>query len=123
MISVVGRFLEHSRIYAFGEGESLKLYLSSADFMTRNQDRRVEVGCPVESGELKKFLSGYLDLLLSDNTKAWRQDSDGAYHRLMPGDAPALTVQNWYLDHPVSFAPSVAPRRTLRSRLMKLWKR
>ena len=121
--SIVGRFLEHSRIYAFGEGETLKLYLSSADFMTRNQDRRVEVGCPVESGELKKFLSDYVDLLLSDNTKAWRQDSDGAYHRLTPGEAQSLTAQSWYLEHPVDFAPSVVPRQTLKSRLRKLLKR
>ena len=118
--SVVGRFLEHSRIYAFGDGAAQKLYLSSADFMTRNQDRRVEVGAPVESAEIKQFLSDYLDLLLRDNTKAWRQDSHGVYTRLTPGEDAPVTAQSWYLDHPIEFAPSVAPRETLKGRLRRL---
>ena len=121
--SVVGRFLEHSRIYAFGEGEDMKLYLSSADFMTRNQDRRVEVGCPVTSREIRDFLTRYLELLLSDNTKAWRQHSDGSYTRLTPGDAPPVTVQGWYLEHPIEFAPSQKPRPTLKNRLRGLLRR
>ena len=111
--SVIGRFLEHSRIYAFGEGDDLKLYLSSADFMTRNQDRRVEVGCPVLSDELRAFISEYLSVLLRDNTKAWRLDNTGEYYRLTPGDAEPVTVQGWYLEHPVRLAPSVVPRQTL----------
>ena len=121
--SVIGRFLEHSRIYAFGEREEMKLYISSADLMTRNQNRRVEVGAPVSSPELKKFLSEYMDLLLSDNTKAWRQHSDGVYTRLAPGDAEPVTAQGWYLEHPIRFAPSRQPRNTLKRRLRWLWKR
>ncbi len=123
VISVVGRFLEHSRIYAFGEGDDLKLYLSSADFMTRNQDRRVEVGAPVESAEIKRFLTEYLDRLLADNTKAWRQHSDGIYTRIAPVDAAPLTVQGWYLEHPVELAHSQQPRQTLRDRVRRLWRR
>ncbi len=121
--SVVGRFLEHSRIYAFGEGAEMKLYLSSADFMTRNQDRRVEVGAPVRSPELRAFLEEYLNLLLADNTRAWRQRSDGTYVRLMPGDAQPIDAQGWYLTHPIEFAPSQAPRETLTGKLRRLWKR
>ena len=121
--SVVGRFLEHSRIYAFGEGADLKLYLSSADFMTRNQDRRVEVGAPVTSPELRRFLSDYMDLLLRDNTKAWRQDSQGVYTRLTPGEAEPVTAQSWYLDHPIEFSASTAPRETLKSRIRRLFGR
>ena len=121
--SVVGRFLEHSRIYAFGEGAEMKLYLSSADFMTRNQDRRVEVGAPVRSPELRAFLEDYLNRLLADNTRAWRQHSDGTYARLTPGDAEPIDVQGWYLTHPIEFAPSQAPRETLTGRLRRLWKR
>ena len=121
--SVVGRFLEHSRIYAFGEGAEMKLYLSSADFMTRNQDRRVEVGAPVRSPELRAFLEDYLNRLLADNTRAWRQHNDGTYARLTPGDAEPIDVQGWYLTHPIEFAPSQAPRETLTGRLRRLWKR
>ena len=121
--SVVGRFLEHSRIYAFGEGVEMKLYLSSADFMTRNQDRRVEVGGPVRSPELKAFLEEYLNLLLADNTRAWRHHADGTYTRLTPGDAQPIDVQAWYLEHPIEFAKSQAPRENLKDRFRRLWRR
>ena len=117
MISVVGRFLEHSRIYAFGDGPEMKLYLSSADFMTRNQDRRVEVGGPVCSPELKKFLQEYLELLLADNTRAWRQDAEGIYTRLRPDGAVPIDVQAWYLTHPIEFEKSAQPKASLRNRL------
>ncbi len=119
--SVVGRFLEHSRIYAFGEGLEMKLYLSSADFMTRNQDRRVEVGGPVRSPELKQFLEAYLNLLLADNTRAWRQHSDGEYTRLTPGEAEPIDVQAWYMSHPIEFARSAAPREALHRRIRRWW--
>ena len=115
--SVVGRFLEHSRIYAFGEGPEMKLYLSSADFMTRNQDRRVEVGGPVRSPELKQFLQKYLELLLADNTRAWRQDAEGIYTRLRPDGAVPIDVQAWYLTHPIEFEKSAQPKESLRNRL------
>ena len=122
--SVVGRFLEHSRIYAFGQGDDLKLYLSSADFMTRNQNRRVEVGVPVESRELKAFLNDYVELLLADNTKAWRQHSDGIYTRLTPGEGDTpTTAQSWYLTHPIEFTHSIQPRQTLKQRLRGLLRR
>ena len=119
--SVIGRFLEHSRIDAFGEGPEARLYLSSADFMTRNQDRRVEVGCPVRSPELRAFLEEYLDRTLSDNTRAWRQQADGTYARLSPGEETPIDVQAWYLEHPVDFDRSVQPRKTLAQRVRALW--
>ncbi len=117
--SVVGRFLEHSRIYAFGEGPEMKLYLSSADFMTRNQDRRVEVGGPVRSPELKQFLEEYLGLLLADNTRAWRQDAEGIYTRLRPDGAEPIDVQAWYLSHPIEFEKSVQRREKLKDRVRR----
>ena len=117
--AVVGRFLEHSRIYAFGEGPEMKLYLSSADFMTRNQDRRVEVGAPVRSPELKQFLEEYLRLLLADNTRAWRQDAEGIYTRLRPDGAEPIDVQAWYLTHPIEFERSVQPRTKLKDRVRR----
>ncbi len=115
--SIVGRFLEHSRIYCFGEGDLRRCYLSSADLMTRNQTRRVEVACPVHSPELKEVLSEYLDRLLADNTKAWRLGSDGNYTDVTPGDDPPQNAQAYYMDHPLELAHSIRPRRSLRDRL------
>ena len=77
--SIVGRLLEHSRIYAFGEGPEMKLYISSADLMTRNQTRRVEIACPVLDPDIRKMLLDYMDLLLSDTAKGRQMKSDGTY--------------------------------------------
>ena len=79
VISVVGRFLEHSRIYIFGKGEVAQYYIGSADFMTRNTVKRVEVAAPVYSERLKKRLQDLFDLMLSDNKKARKEDAKGAY--------------------------------------------
>lgn len=79
VISVVGRFLEHSRIYIFGNGEEAQYYIGSADFMTRNTVKRVEVAAPVYSERLKKRLQDFFDLMLSDNKKARKEDAKGTY--------------------------------------------
>jgi polyphosphate kinase len=79
IISIVGRFLEHSRIYIFGCGENRKYYISSADFMTRNTVKRVEVAAPVYSQALKDRIQGIFDLMLSDNKKARVENADGNY--------------------------------------------
>lgn len=79
VISVVGRFLEHSRIYIFGNGEEAQYYIGSADFMTRNTVKRVEVASPVYSERLKKRLQDLFDLMLSDNKKARKEDAKGTY--------------------------------------------
>lgn len=75
--SIVGRFLEHSRVYSFGHGE--KLYISSADFMTRNTDKRVEIATPIKDPIIKKKILHILDLLLKDNTKAKELNEYGEY--------------------------------------------
>src|SRR5699024_5557049 len=64
--SIVGRFLEHSRIYVFGQGENEKMYISSADLMTRNTVRRVEVACPIDSPQVRARLREILDLMWAD---------------------------------------------------------
>ncbi len=79
VISIVGRYLEHSRIYIFGCGERAKYYIASADFMTRNTVRRVEVAAPVFQKNLKERLQGMFDLMLKDNQKARYETADGTY--------------------------------------------
>ena len=80
--SIVGRFLEHSRIYVFGKGDSRKMYIASADFMTRNTERRVEVACPIYSPAVKEKLMHILETELSDTVKARMMTSDGSYVRV-----------------------------------------
>jgi polyphosphate kinase len=80
--SIVGRFLEHSRIYYFENGGEPKLYLASADWMPRNLDRRVEVAFPVEDEAVKKEVLEILTTTLSDNVKARVMQSDGTYKRI-----------------------------------------
>lgn len=77
--SIVGRFLEHSRIYLFGEGSDARLYIASADMMTRNTERRIEIAAPVQDRKIAGRLTGMLDILLRDNVKARTLHSDGLY--------------------------------------------
>ncbi len=79
IISIVGRFLEHSRIYIFGCGDRRKYYISSADFMTRNTVKRVEVAAPVYDPAIRETIQGIFSLMLSDNQKAREEDADGNY--------------------------------------------
>ena len=122
--SIVGRFLEHSRIYLFGEGESRRCYLSSADIMTRNQTRRVEIACPVTSPELVDAISEYLNRVLSDNLKARRLHSDGSYLPVQAGaeEAP-LDVQDWYMRHPLELQSTAVARPGLRKRIARALRR
>lgn len=80
IISIVGRFLEHSRIYIFGKGEQAKYYIGSADFMTRNTVKRVEVAAPVYSPAIRNRIRELFELMLRDNKKARQEDSRGIYH-------------------------------------------
>lgn len=87
--SIVGRFLEHSRIYIFGVKENARVYIASADFMTRNTLRRVEVAAPIENEKLKKLLLDMFDVMLHDNQKARVELPDTTYAM-----ASALEFQN-----------------------------
>lgn len=84
--SIVGRYLEHSRIFCFGRGENEKMYIGSADFMTRNTVRRVEIACPIDSPEVRKRLHEILDAMLRDNVKSRVLLPDGSYCRKEPGE-------------------------------------
>lgn len=77
--SIVGRFLEHSRIYILGCGERAKYYIGSADFMTRNTVKRVEVAAPIYSEKIKKQIREIFELMLKDNKKARAEDNEGNY--------------------------------------------
>ena len=98
LISIVGRFLEHARIYIFGTPEREKIFISSADFMTRNTLRRVEVAVPVEEPELRAKIHRIFDLQLQDNVKAREQSPDGIYRKRVPepGEAPVNSQEISY---------------------------
>lgn len=98
IISVVGRFLEHSRIYIFGEGSEAKMFISSADWMTRNTLRRVEVATPILDEGCKARLERIFDVIWRDNVQAREQQPDGNYRRRYPGVNTPLSSQNWLYD-------------------------
>lgn len=92
--SIVGRYLEHSRIYLFGPKERQKVYISSADFMSRNTERRVEVAIPVLDPDLKREINDLIDIQLKDNVKARHQVGKGVYRKLpVPKGAPRIDSQ------------------------------
>jgi len=90
--SIVGRFLEHSRIYAFRRGEETRVLMGSADLMPRNLDSRVELVAPVEDTALKAELMDVLERCFADNASAWELDSEGGWSRRRP-DGEARSVQ------------------------------
>ena len=96
VVSIVGRFLEHSRIYIFGRGERAKVYIASADFMTRNTLRRVEVASPVMDADIRARILAMFDTMLRDNMQAREMDAQGQYHRLTPGESEPLSSQEYF---------------------------
>lgn len=94
--SIVGRFLEHSRIYIFGTQEREKVYIASADFMTRNTLRRVEVAAPVYDKDLKMQLEEMFITMLSDNQKARQEDSRGNYEIAEAQETPLNSQEFFY---------------------------
>lgn len=117
--SVVGRFLEHSRIFCFGRGASEKLYIGSADLMTRNTERRVEVACPVWDEAVRNRLHEILDAMLSDTQKSRRLLGDGSYVRK---EGAAMCAQEFLMEQAVrrareqALAPQSPPGRWARLR-------
>ena len=84
--SILGRFLEHSRVYYFENGGDPEIYIGSADMMPRNLDARVEALATVKSPDLRKQLKLVLDLALSDNTSAWPLDRHGRWSKVSPAE-------------------------------------
>lgn len=117
--SIVGRFLEHSRIYQFGRGEQAEYYISSADLMTRNLNHRVEIACPVQDAQIKKQLKWILDAQLHDTAKASLILPDGTYcrkHSAVPFDS-----QNYFMEQSphIPVEPSQKPEKL--SQRIKQW--
>ncbi len=103
--SIVGRFLEHSRIYIFGKGKTAKIYISSADFMTRNTIRRVEVATPVYDDGIKERILRMFNTMLSDNVKARIMANDGNYYKKDAADGVSrLNSQEYFYDEVVKKA-------------------
>ena len=86
VISIIGQFLEHSRVFWFGNGGNPEVYIGSADWMPRNLDRRVEAVTPVEEPDLRIKLERLLELYLADNRGAWDMQSDGSFVQRQPGE-------------------------------------
>lgn len=103
--SIVGRFLEHSRIYIFGKGKTAKIYISSADFMTRNTIRRVEVATPVYDDGIKERILRMFNTMLCDNVKARIMANDGNYYKKDAVDGVSrLNSQEYFYDEVVKKA-------------------
>ncbi|HWG35772.1 MAG TPA: polyphosphate kinase 1 [Gemmatimonadaceae bacterium] len=105
VMSVVGRFLEHSRLFYFANDSEPEYYIGSADWMTRNFDRRVEAIVPVDDVLLHEKLHSILTTSLTDNREAWDLAPDGSYTQRQPGDAPVRATQDIFLRDPWGGAP------------------
>jgi polyphosphate kinase len=90
VVSLVGRFLEHARIFAFSDGDDEQIYLGSADLMQRNLDRRVETAFPLRERHHRERVRRLLDLQLADNANGWELSADGTFDRRNPGDGEEL---------------------------------
>ncbi|CEF17897.1 RNA degradosome polyphosphate kinase [Staphylococcus xylosus] len=106
VVSIVGRFLEHSRIYYFHNNGEDKIYLSSADAMTRNMIKRVEILFPVEDKAIASRLLDYMNLQLSDNQKGRYQDQNGNYHYIKNNLSP-LNSQAYLMNEAIKFGQSL----------------
>lgn len=104
--SIVGRFLEHSRIYIFGSEGREKIYIASADFMTRNTLRRVEVAAPVYDEEIKARLLEMSRIMLKDNQQARQENGEGIY-RILPTDEEPLNAQEYFYEQAYEIAENL----------------
>lgn len=122
VFSIVGRYLEHTRIYRFGCGEDADLFLSSADFMTRNTERRVEVACPILDPELRRRVFHITDVLISDNVKARQLGPDGLW-RPRENGAPPCSSQEVFQREAEEEAEQLLQHTPRSSRKESPWRR
>jgi len=122
VVSIVGRFLEHSRVYIFGKGEAARVYISSADFMTRNTERRVEVAAPIRDPKLKAKLIDDFNTMMIDNVKARVQGADGGYMKVKAGKNAKLDTQIYFYERAYENAKK-AEEKMAESRLIRFFRR
>jgi polyphosphate kinase len=104
--SIVGRFLEHPRVYYFENGGQPEVYCASADVMERNLHRRIEVAFPIRDPALRRrVIEESLEYYLRDNTQSWLLQEDGSYVRAEPGEAAPFSAQSTLLKALASEAP------------------
>lgn len=121
--SIVGRFLEHPRIFSFGRGSAQKLYIGSADMMTRNTEKRVEVACPVYDEDLRARLNHMLQVMLEDNVKARVLDAAGTYLKKGQGEL-FVDAQEVFMQEAVQAAAVKKPaKRSIREVLFGIFRR
>ncbi len=108
VVSVLGRFLEHSRIYAFERGDETRVLIGSADLMPRNLDTRVELLTPVDDAVLHDDLLDTLERSLADTTGAWELGPDGVWARRDPGPEPRSVQRELMVGHAARAAEAVA---------------
>ena len=98
VISIVGRYLEHSRIYRFGVGDEEKIYIASADFMTRNTIRRVEVATPIHDPDIRDRIRYIFDTIMSDDEKGKELTADGLYVDRTINQTPVNSQEQFFQD-------------------------
>ncbi len=123
--SIVGRYLEHPRIFSFGTGTDQKIYIGSADMMTRNTEKRVEVAAPVLDPDVKRQVNEYLDIMLADNVKARVLQKDGTYKK-KPITENRVNSQEYFMKSAVVAVrnkKAVPQKRRLRDRFIKIFRK
>ena len=121
--SIVGRYLEHPRIFLFGTGADQKIYIGSADMMTRNTEKRVEVACPVYDETIRKQLTHMLKIMLADNVKARELKSDGKYYMKEKGTSK-VNSQEYFMREAITVRhPEGRTKQSFGDKIRKIFRR
>ena len=110
VVSIVGRFLEHSRVYAFRRGDESQVLIGSADLMPRNLDARVELVTPIDDETARDQVLDVLERCFADNTNSWVLDSSGNWSRLSPEGGEVRNVQDELRERHKALAATLAPQ-------------
>lgn len=121
--SIVGRYLEHSRIFCFGDDEDKKIYIGSADMMTRNTEKRVEVACPVLDADIRKQIDHYMQLMLSDNVKARVLQTSGIYRKKEEGSVRINSQEEFMKEALMAKRPDVKPKESMWEKIRHMFKK
>lgn len=123
VVSIVGRYLEHARFYIFGRNEEQRVYISSADFMTRNTIRRVEVAVPIYDNQIKERVYKYFKTQINDNVKGRVLQSNGSYKKQKQDDFDTINAQQIFFDEAYKNAPKAEAELSTRKKNKSIFKR